>query len=376
MKKLAAVTLILVFCSFNYGQKGYFAYKNYTIQPDIYYRAYEEGTAFTYKADKTGRIDFSFPIFSKPSDSYTAEKINQTLQISELEILKGFETKSIFERISNDGGGIYGSKVDISFKVYDNNSKVLSVKLDESSCGATCAYWVKYYNFNSGNGDLIQLKDLFNEKGYKKFFAFVTKRRIAQLQREIRKLPPSERGDFEGISGSYESDDLTDFYIKNNVLYIDGENSFSKNQKFATVDINRISRFKLSEFAPYLNDYGKSLFGTSKNAVKKYRSNVLPQIFQGKIGNSKVVMVLNTGYKDEMKAEYIYSKYGVGIYLEGKINADHLSLSEKISKPNEKGFINFVDNGFIDAKFDGQNIIGNWTSSDKTKNYELKLTKK
>lgn len=367
---------MLLFCSFNYGQRSYLAYKNYKIQPGIYQRTYEEGIAYTYKTDKTGRTDFSFPVFSKSSSSYATKKINQTLQISELEILKGFEEKSIFERISYDGGGIYGAKVSIGFKVYDNNSKVLSVKLDESSCGATCAYWVKYYNFNSGNGDLIQLKDLFTEKGFEKFFAFATRRRIAQLQKEIRKLHPSERGDFEGITGSYKADDLTDFYIKNNDLYIDGENSFSKNQKFASVEIKRISRFKPSEFNSYLNDYGKSLFGTSNNVVKKYRSNVLPQLFQGKIGNQTVVMVLNTGYENEIKAEYIYSKYGKGIYLEGKINANELSLTEKLPKPNETGFINYVDNGFIKAKFDGQNITGNWTSGDKTNTYELKLTRK
>jgi hypothetical protein len=376
MKNLALIIIALMFCSLCYGQESYFAYKTYRVQPDIYRRDYYEGKAFTSNLGKPETNDFTFPIFSNPANKYVAGKINQMLQISELEILRGFETESIFERISVDGGGIYGSKVEIKFIVQNNSRKMLSVKFDESSCGATCAYWVKYYNFNSGNGDLIQLKDLFTEKGFEKFFAFVTKRRIAQLKNEIRKLPPDERSGFEGISGSYEADDLTDFYIKNNVLYIDGENSFSKNQKFASVEIKRISRFKLSEFKSYLSDYGKSLFGMSNNAVKRYRSNVLPQLFQGKIGDQTVAMVLNTGYKDEMKAEYIYSKYGKGIYLEGKINATELSLTEKLPKPNEKGFINYVDNGFIEAKFDGQNITGNWTSSDKTKTCELKLTRK
>ena len=355
MKKIALVFIFLAFVSICHGQKNYFQYRT---------------EKFNDEKNK-----FSFPIFLNSNNLVTA-KVNQMLQISELEILKGFETKNIFEQVSIDDGRIYGGKVGIDFKIYDNNSKVLSVKLDESSCGATCAYWVRYYNFNSGNGDLIQLKDLFTKKGYEKFFAFVTKRRIAQLKNELRKMPLAERGDFEGISGSYEADDLMDFYIEKNVLYIDGENSFSKNQKFASVEIKRISRFKLPEFKSYLNDYGKSLFGLTKDSIKKYRSNILPQLFHGKIGNQKVMMVLNNGYGNEMKAEYVYSKYGKGIFLEGKIKADELSLTEKLAKPKESGFIDYVDNGFIEARFDGQNITGTWTHKDKTITHELLLARK
>lgn len=365
-----------MFCSLCYGQESYFVYKTYGVQPNIYCRDYYEGKAFTSNLGKPETKDFTFPIFSNPADRYVAGKINQMLQISELEILKGFETESIFERISVDGGGIYGSKVEIKFIVQNNNRKLLSVKFDESSCGATCAYWVKYYNFNSGNGDLIQLKDLFTQKGYEKFFAFATKRRIAQLKNEIRKLPLSERGDFEDINGSYEVDDLTDFYIKKNVLYIDGENSFSKNQKFASVEINRISRFKLSEFKSYLNEYGKSLFGLTNTSIKKYHSDVLPQLFEGKIGNQKVLLVLNTGYENEMKAEYVYAKYGKGIFLEGTLKNNELALTEKLLKARESGFIDYFDNGFVNAKFAGYNIIGTWTNNDKTEVHELDLTRK
>lgn len=350
------IFMFLVLCSLGYGQGNYFQHKSEKHNDEL--------------------NKFSFPIFSNSSNKFATTKINQMLQIAELEVLKGFETKNIFEQVSIDDGRIYGGKVDIAFKIYDNNSKVLSVKLDESSCGATCAYWVRYYNFNSGNGDLIQLKDLFTEKGYEKFFAFAAKRRIAQLKRGIKKLKLTERGDFEGISGSYKADDLTDFYIKNNVLYIDGENSFSKNQKFASVEIKRISQFNLSEFQSYLNNYGKSFFSLTNNTIKKYHSNSLPQLFQGKIGDKTVALVLNTGYQNEMKAEYVYLKYGKGIYLEGKTNSKEISLTEKLPKPRESGFIDYVDNGFIEAIFDGQNITGNWTSGDKTKTYELKLTRK
>lgn len=376
MKKLLTAALILIFCSFVHAKNNYFLLKTYNVRPDIYERAYEERSAYTYNSGKADPDQFSFPIFSNRANKYAAQKINRAMQLSELEILKGFETKSIFERVSYDGGGIYGNKVSIKFDVFDNTDRILSVQFNETSCGATCAYWVKYYNFNSGNGDLIQLKDLFTEKGYEKFFDFVTKRRIAQVKNEIRrKIEPEYRESFfESISGAYEVDDLTDFYIKGNNLYIDGENSFSKNAKFEGIET--VCKFKLSEFKSYLNDYGKSVFGLSSKAVKKYRSNVLPQLFQGKIGNQNVVLLLNTGYEKEIKAEYAYSKYGKGIFLEGKMENNKLSLIEKLPKPNEKGFIKYVDNGFIEADFDGQNITGNWTNSDKTKNFSLNLSRK
>ena len=190
-----------------------------------------------------------------------------------------------------------------------------------------------------------------------------------------RKIEPEYRESFfEAISGAYKVDDLTDFYIKDNNLYLDGENSFSKNAKFDGIET--ICKFKLSEFKSHLNNYGKSVFGLNNKAVNKYRSNVLPQLFQGKIRNQKVVLLLNTGYENEIKADYAYSKYGKGIFLEGKMENGKLSLTEKLPKPNEKGFIKYVDNGFIEADFDGQKITGIWINSDKSKTYNLNLSRK
>lgn len=348
MKKIVAVINILAFCSFTYAQGNYFRYK--TVH---------------YKNQEFYSHDFSFPIFSK-SNKFVAKKINQTLQITELNILKGFETNNIFEEVSIDDGTIYGGKLEITFTIQNNSNRLLSVKFAESSCGATCHYWVDYYNFNSGNGDIIQLKDLFTENGYKTFFNFVTKRRIAHLKKELtKKIKADEREYFYDIIGCYERDDLIDYYIKNNTLYIDGENCFSKNQKFS--GIKTISRFRLKEFKNYLNGYGKSLFSITKNSIRKYRSNILPQLFYGTIAQQDVLLVLNTGYEKEIRAEYVDLRYGKGIFLQGELNGTELTLIEKIAKK---------DNGFIKAKFDGQNIVGTWISKDKTITHELRLTRK
>lgn len=378
MKILKLLVIKIMFCSLAFGQTDYFSHKIYTLQPDIYQREYSEGKAFTINHGKSGTIDFSFPIFSNPSNKYAVNKINQMLQISELGILKGFETKSIFERVSYDGGGIYGGKTDINFEIFSNNDSILSVRINNSSCGATCAYWINYYNFNSGNGDNVHLTDLFTEAGYSKFNELVAEKRIADLRKElIEKITPDERENYSNIADCYENDKLEDFYIKNKILYIDGENCFHKGQKFDGIET--VSRIKLSEFKKYLNAYGKGLFSISSDPIKAHRSNGLPQLFEGKIAGQNVLLVLNINYypsSNEAKAEYVYAKYGKGIFLEGKIYNNQLILTEKLAVTNDTGLISYVDNGFIKADFDDQKIVGTWTSKDKTKTYKLSLKRK
>jgi hypothetical protein len=218
------------------------------------------------------------------------------------------------------------------------------------------------------------LKDLFTDKGLETFSKFITKRRVAEFNKERAKLKTADSESLFGIAGSYESDDLEDFYIKNNTLFIDGENSFAKNDKF--YGVKTVSKFKLSEFKNYLNDYGKTLFSLSKNSIKNYRSSNLPQLFQGKIAGKEVWLFLNTGVGNELKAEYIYSKYGKGIFLSGTFDGNEVILTEKLPKPRESGFIDYIDGGVITAKFDGRNMSGNWSNEDKTKTYALELTQK
>ena len=354
MKICSMFLVALLSCSLCYGQSNYFKFGTVKFQ--------DQSKAFT------------FPIFKHLSNNYSTEKINQLLQISELELLEGFEERNIFEKVSIDDGRIYGGKVDIDFRVQTNNQKLLSIKFNQSSCGATCAYWVRYYNFNSGNGDLIQLKDLFTSKGYKSFVDFVTQRRILQLKKEIKKLKPNSRDAFYDIIGSYETDKLFDYFIKGNELFIDGENSFYKNQKFDGIET--VCKFKLSEFKHLLNPFGKSLFFINKQSVKKYQSQTLPQLFQGTIADKSILLVLNTDYDNKMRGVYVYSKYGKGIFLEGSFNGIELNLIEKLAKPRNTGFIDYVDNGFIKANFDGQKIKGTWANKDKTQIYDLELIRK
>lgn len=316
--------------------------------------------------------DLAFPILK--SRSYAAVKINRTLQLDELHLLAGFETKDIFENVEYDyDSSYYWGIVILTPKIYRNSNKSLSLYMWEASQGATSYYNAKYYNFNSGNGDLVRLRDLFTPAGYSEFVKRVTRRRIAELWHEVnRKVVPEERQYFSYVEESYERDtDLEDYFIFDGNIYIDGENSFHKGMKFFNVET--VSKFHLSGFKRYLNDYGKCFFSLIKCSIADFHSSGLPQLFEGTMGGKPAVMFL----KDEVygKDEVVHHITGwvanlddrQGRFLEGSLNEGKLILDEK-NKDSEKV-------GFIDAEFDGSRIIGTWTDKDHMVSEDISLSR-
>ncbi len=129
--------------------------------------------------------DFSFPILSSNGNSEASTKINQLLQLSELSKLVTRSSKNTFEQVEVDDGTIYGGKVWMNTTVYSNSSRVLSIGFDESSCGMTCTYWHRYYNFNPVNCDLLELRDLFTRDGFQLFSNTIVKIRSSTYSRVV-----------------------------------------------------------------------------------------------------------------------------------------------------------------------------------------------
>ncbi len=194
----------------------------------------------------THEESFAFPVFSHDVHPDVALKINRHLQLSELELLDGYQQSHLFERVVVDHGTIYGGKVDLTSQVLNNTSRLLSVYFDEASCGMTCAYWHRYYNFNPANGDLIQLQDLVEPTKYDDFREFVYKRRLTEF---CDNNPAS----FEYLPSILEDDDLADYYLSGDSLVVDVFNCLSKFEKVFGTDA--YTYFSFNELRPYLNDY-------------------------------------------------------------------------------------------------------------------------
>lgn len=323
---------------------------------------------------------FTFPIIRNGANRKAETKINRLLQLSELmRLVKQSSRTNIFEQTMVDDGSIYGGKVWMQTTIYSNKNRILSLGFDESSCGMTCTYWHRYYNFNPGNGDRIELRDLFTPEGYERFSNFILERRSSKYRKEIKKkVAPEYQEGFLGTIGCFENDDLTDYYIQNLTIVIDGENCLIKGQKFDGLDM--YIRLSLSEFRQDLNDYGRSVFRLNNSAVSNFRSCQLPQLFEGHMDETyPIVMVLNREYENGIRGAYAYLKYGEGLGLAGNETADGVNVTEYvlastwIERPWGRNR-EYVENGSMSGRLRNGVFDGTWCNKGKTTCLPLLVT--
>lgn len=285
--------------------------------------------------------EFHFPIIHC-TDKLVEEKINVHLQLGELDLIKGNEKKSIFEVTSINNGTIYGGKVSIDYKILANTDKILSIKFNQSSCGATCAYWVRYHNFNSQNGDRYGLKDFFDETSYRTFKSIITPIRQERIKKQIQQLIKS--GDklehLEEYLYSYiEDDNLDDFYFTSDSLYFDNENLLNKHDKFW--DLDHITAISIESIKHLLNDFGKSALITGKE-LKSFRSITEPQLYEGTLDNkSNFYLLFKNDYQNNFVGTYAYKKYGRAIGLDGKLENNEYVFNERNDNNDEVATITF-----------------------------------
>jgi hypothetical protein len=312
--------------------------------------------------------DLHFPLFySDHVNVLTAEKINQYLQLSELELLNGFQTNTVFEKVKADNGFIYGAKWEMTYDIYTNNARILSVGFTESSSGMTTAYWDRYYTFNSGNGDAIQLSDLFTSKGYRQFHQYIIKKSVAECRKQLAGIDTakSNMSDWDEIISEQGKSNISDFYIDGTSIILDGDNLLNKSQK-GEIDIN--VKFKLAEFKGYLNDYGRCVFGLKEGDIAVYHSSSLPQLFTGKIDKYPVLFIIRNIAANEYEGIYCYQKFGKGIYMTGTIANGEIKLEEKTDQ--------FESRAFIRGKITRDSINGTWTKAGKNQPLRLLVVRK
>lgn len=286
---------------------------------------------------KSGKLSFEkiskgeglhFPIIHS-TDKLVEEKINIHLQLGELELIIGHEKENIFEIVTFNDGTIYGGKIGIDFQIQANSERNLSIRLFEASCGMTCAYWVKYYNFNPQNGDKYAIQDFFADSSFIAFKNMITPIRQQKIKKQITKL--KQAGGYlddleEYLYPDIADDDLSDFYFSSDSLYFDNENLLKKNDKFYELD--HITAISIEGIRHLLNNFGKSALITGEK-LKEYQSMTEPQLYEGILGNkSYFYLLIRAENPPLLTGTYAYKTYGKAISLKGKLENSIYSFME------------------------------------------------
>lgn len=280
---------------------------------------------------------FDFPLI-KATNTNVQDKINIHLHLSELDILPSPTKKNVFSVVSSmENGGLYGGKTHIQYKVLANNNRLLSIRLDQESSCLTTAYWSRYYNFNPHTGDRYSLQDFCSKENFvllQKTIAFERKKEINRLLNDLV-VNKIDTPDFSSlVSAIDEDDDLSDFFISSDTLYIDMLNLFHKNDR--GYDVEYVTAISLDKFRYLLNDFGEAVF-VSGEGLARYHALTHPQLFKGYIeGKYPFYMLIRHTYSNKYAGTYAYTKYGAAINLDGEKDGDEFVFTERSYEEGER----------------------------------------
>ena len=232
----------------------------------------------------------------------------------------------------------------------------------------TCAYWVRYYNFNPQNGDRYYLQDFFDAENFTVFQRLLAEKRKQKLIAQVEHLEMGKDTAYflEYMLPAIDNDNLEEFYFTKDSIYVDNENLLNKHDKF--LDINHVTAIAISKIGPLLNEFGESAL-ISANNLSDFVSNQEPQLYFGQIDDKyDFVMLFKPYYENEYYGVYAYLKYGIGINLDGKLTNNQYEFNEENDGSETTGEITF--------KKENNQLIGTWSSKGSSESITFKAKRK
>lgn len=284
---------------------------------------------------------YSFPVLKMNSDNNTALKINTLLQLTELNKIILPSDKNIFNQVYDTDDSIPFGETWLDFEILNNTSTVFSVAINVEWCGASCGHWTNYYNFNSGNGDIISMYDLIDSSEIFIASESIIEKRTQHFINELNNMVEGETVDTTSVLNEMNSNNLNYFYIRNDSVFFDDEHCLSKAEKYYTLDM--ITSFSSGELKNYLNYYGQSVLSGIKNDVSKFQGKGFPQLYKG-ITNDSAEFYFTFSFANDQNGGglIVFDKDGISHSFDGTLVNNHFDLTCHDNDYNDSGFINAV----------------------------------
>lgn len=334
--------------------------------------------------NKLTNDEFSFPILSSGEKPKVAERINDIMQLSVLNLKIGREKESIFESIwpINDIHGVTG----MSYTIYMNNDNIFSIGFYFATMGAYPDNSSHYFTFNAQNGELIELNNLFYPDGFHSFENIVKLKHKDIIYNNIKNLLSSYcENKSDNFNEEYVNElnnlleccvtqKIDKYFVSEegiNIDYYDGSCLPHVAQAF---DIDWHVIIPYNDLSNLTSEFGEKILSNSAQDIKNIITPKEKLFFtKGAIdGKYSISLFIDYCYFNKYDKEYDvsgnywYDKVGKSIYLNGKTkDKSNFELYEK----NENGDIT----GRFNIKYLNGKFSGTWTNVETSKQMEIQF---
>jgi hypothetical protein len=322
--------------------------------------------------------EYKFPVVHFAKNKTIEEKINTFLQLESLEHLPGVYKKSPFENVRPADGSISGTT---SFYGWNRNKtipEILSLALEGEYVGAYPEGFTIYFNFDTGTGNKISLKDLFTENGQGAIVRMLNENVSKTIKDHLDSLknkplsPPANDEDVEMRNDAiamyedclettmdYKLTDYSFLFDKNNIVFERGRCS-----NHAMRPLDELDRFSIpmsfTKVKKHLTPYGENLLNSSGKAM----STISPEgkLYKGFINGKYAIGAIISSINEDgsLTMQYWYDKSKTPIEWNGTYSNQHFSMKEG-------------DAAQIEADWKDNKIIGTWTDLKKKQPLKLEL---
>lgn len=322
--------------------------------------------------------DFNFPLISFKQKPLVEEKINTFLQVSELEFVPK-SGKNPYQLAKTATNSYQNFLYFYEWKKLEGTKNILSIEMQGEASGAYSEGFTNYRNFDLRTGNYINLIDLFQPNSVKTVESLINKKIEQRVEDYLKELKAEKTKDadlqdqismYENCFLDYSLDYLEFNFSKNNLTFIAGRCSNHALRALDDLDDHEIT-FSYSDLQKYFSPYAKNLLSDSEKLTKTSFQN---KLYHGKIDDKYPITVLITrNYADEnsFTAVYWYDKTKKLIQWSGKINGNHLSITENDFYDEKES--DWILRANIEADLNDRKIIGTWQDFKTKKFLKLEL---
>jgi hypothetical protein len=133
---------------------------------------------------------YVFPKIIIPNSVSATQKLNNQLRATALGLDENTTDTNIFDDVWPTENQV-GTVSDLSFKISDMSSSLISLSISGQGCGAYCETFTYYFTFDAKTGDQLTLDSLFTSEALPTILRYLNDYKMEQIRIKLKQIADS-----------------------------------------------------------------------------------------------------------------------------------------------------------------------------------------